>query len=327
MEPRREPGRAGAEGGLRRPRDVRQPALAAARPPEDRLGQDRAVPQPPTSSTRRTSRSRSLPTLEESRIALWSARGDLVVLRRGPARGRAPRARGEPRRVRAGRPRALRRALRVWLVCAKSTALSAHGFTGLGIAGESRRREPVERLRGLEIGARIEWRWDRFSFALTDFYGYQDVPYADALYFYERSVDPATGRPLDACGEPLEPDTARALSATASSSSSAARRRSASAGALLSGARRRLHPRPRSTTRPSSGSSRRRARPDARSRASAPVLAGRAPPARSSRTALLTGQRAHSSTAGAAPLAAEPPSPLGRLLRLRPLRRRPSAGS
>ena len=45
LEPRREPaGRAGAEGGLRRPRAVRQPALDARRQAEHRLGQDGAVP-------------------------------------------------------------------------------------------------------------------------------------------------------------------------------------------------------------------------------------------------------------------------------------------
>ena len=113
LEPRREPaGAEGAEGALRRPRDVRQPALAARRLPDDRLGQDRALPQPgpvQPAGRRRSPRSRRL---EESRISLWAVRGDLVVLRRRAAQRRAPRARDELRPVRADRPRALRRAVR-----------------------------------------------------------------------------------------------------------------------------------------------------------------------------------------------------------------------
>src|SRR5262249_13128525 len=37
---------------------------------------------------------------------------------------------------------------------------------------------------------------DRFTLALTDFWGHSDLPYADAIFFYDRSVDPATGRPV-----------------------------------------------------------------------------------------------------------------------------------
>jgi hypothetical protein len=50
-------------------------------------------------------------------------------------------------------------------------------------------------VKGLEIGGRVEWRWDRFSFALSDFWGYDDYPYLKAVFYYTRNVDPITGRP------------------------------------------------------------------------------------------------------------------------------------
>ena len=45
------------------------------------------------------------------------------------------------------------------------------------------------------MGGRLEWRYDRFSFAITDFYGYNDFPYADPIFSYSRNVDPLSGRP------------------------------------------------------------------------------------------------------------------------------------
>jgi hypothetical protein len=48
---------------------------------------------------------------------------------------------------------------------------------------------------GIEIGGRLEWRWRRFSFALTDYWGYSDIPFLDPIFDYERNVDPRTGRP------------------------------------------------------------------------------------------------------------------------------------
>ena len=62
----------GAEGALRRHRDVRQPALDARRQPDHRLGQDGALPQPGSvQPAGRRARARSR-RLEESRIALWA---------------------------------------------------------------------------------------------------------------------------------------------------------------------------------------------------------------------------------------------------------------
>ena len=71
-------------------------------------------------------------------------------------------------------------------------------LVGDALAGEQRPEDPWDDIRGLEVGARLEWRWDRFSFALMDFYGYSDFPYADRLFQYSRNVDPRTGRPREA---------------------------------------------------------------------------------------------------------------------------------
>jgi hypothetical protein len=81
------------------------------------------------------------------------------------------------------------------LVCGLTAGLFFHGLTGIGIAGVDRPPDPWDSLKGLEIGGRIEWRWDRFSFALMDFWGYHDFPYPDTINYYERNVDPETGRP------------------------------------------------------------------------------------------------------------------------------------
>jgi hypothetical protein len=81
-------------------------------------------------------------------------------------------------------------------VCGISAGLYFHGVTGVGIIGIDRPPNPWDSIKGLEIGGRLEWRWDRFSFALMDFWGYGDFPFPDATNYYERNVDPETGRPL-----------------------------------------------------------------------------------------------------------------------------------
>jgi hypothetical protein len=45
------------------------------------------------------------------------------------------------------------------------------------------------------VGGRLEIRYDRFSFAVTDFYGYNDGAYVDPIFTYSRNVDPLSGRP------------------------------------------------------------------------------------------------------------------------------------
>jgi hypothetical protein len=140
----------------------------------------------------------SLPSLEESRLGLWSARGVWSFYDVGPLEDvRFELAFNyddfEPTDLgTCGEP------YTVWLVCGKGGGAYAHGFTGLGIVGEIRPEDPWDDASGIEVGGRIEWRWDRFSFALTDFYGYADGFYLDSIAFYERAVDVRTGRPLAA---------------------------------------------------------------------------------------------------------------------------------
>ena len=80
-------------------------------------------------------------------------------------------------------------------VCALTNAIATHSYLGVGIAGVDRPESPWKDASDLEIGGRIEWRWDRFSFALTDFWGHGDLPYADAIFFYDRGVDPRDRAP------------------------------------------------------------------------------------------------------------------------------------
>ena len=70
------------------------------------------------------------------------------------------------------------------------TATSASGSPGADLPPD-----PWDDAEGVEVGVRLEFRWDRFSFAITDFYGYQDAPYVDTLFLYSRNVDPVSGRP------------------------------------------------------------------------------------------------------------------------------------
>jgi hypothetical protein len=138
----------------------------------------------------------SLPSLEESRIALWSARFVYSLYDVGPLDDvRLELAMNldefEPNDLGAcGEP------YTADFVCTLTNGIASHSYLGAGIAGIDRPDSPWEDPSDLEIGGRIEWRWDRFSFALTDFYGYSDVPYADAIFYYDRSVDVLTGRPV-----------------------------------------------------------------------------------------------------------------------------------
>jgi hypothetical protein len=112
VEPRGEPaGREGAEGALPGCGALRRTALPATGQADDRVGQDRDLPQPGSvQSPGREPRDLAEPRGVADR-AVGAAR-HLLVLRRGSAGGRAARAGVAPGRVRAHRPRALRRALR-----------------------------------------------------------------------------------------------------------------------------------------------------------------------------------------------------------------------
>ncbi|MCI0635282.1 MAG: hypothetical protein L0206_15425, partial [Actinobacteria bacterium] len=104
----------------------------------------------------------SLPSLEESRIALWSARAVYSLFDIGPFQDvRVELAANfddfEPIDTgRCAEPYA------IWPVCVKSTGLWAHGTSGTGIAGEEHPPDPWESTKGVEVGARVEFRWDRF---------------------------------------------------------------------------------------------------------------------------------------------------------------------
>jgi hypothetical protein len=150
----------------------------------------------------------SLPSLEESRIALWSIRGIWSFYDVGPLKDvRLELAMNyddfEPIDLGdCGEP------YTVWLVCGKSTGLFGHGVAGVGLAGEVKPPHPWDSAKGIEFGARLEFRWGPLSFAVTDFYGYDDVPSVDLFNSFSRNVDPYTGRPLDALGRPLREETA-----------------------------------------------------------------------------------------------------------------------
>jgi len=147
----------------------------------------------------------SLPSLEESRIALWSARATYSFYDIGPLEDvrfevAANLDDFEPDEFgRCGQP------YTIWLVCGKTFGLWSHGFAGIGLAGERHPESFWESQKGLEFGARLEFRWDRFSFQVSDFWGYDDAPTIDSFYEYGRKVDPTTGRPLDVNGDPLVP--------------------------------------------------------------------------------------------------------------------------
>jgi hypothetical protein len=137
----------------------------------------------------------SLASLEETRISLWALRAVWSFYDVGPLQDvRAEIAInydeyqstdfgvcGEPYTVLA--------------VCGFSTGLLAHGYFGVGLAGAALPPDAWESWEGIEVGGRVEWRWDRFSFAVTDFYGYQDIPWVSREFTYSRNVDPYTGRP------------------------------------------------------------------------------------------------------------------------------------
>jgi hypothetical protein len=137
----------------------------------------------------------SLPSLEEARIPLWAARGVWSFGSLGPLRDvrlelAANIQEFEPQDLgRCGEPYTPNP------VCTKTLGLFAHGVAGIGLAGEIRPDAPWDSFTGFEVGGRLEFRAGRFSIAISDFYGYDDLPYIDQVFQYRRNVDPTTGRP------------------------------------------------------------------------------------------------------------------------------------
>jgi len=137
----------------------------------------------------------SIPDLESSRIALWAARGTWSFYNVGKLEDvRLELAVNfddvQPADLgRCGEPFALE------LVCGLTLGYFAHGLSGVGLAGHDRPSPAWKDPSGLEGGARLEWRYKRFSFQLSDFWGYDDFPYPRRITTYERNVDPESGRP------------------------------------------------------------------------------------------------------------------------------------
>ncbi len=84
----------------------------------------------------------------------------------------------------------------VELICLKSFGAMASGLAGIGIAGERRPNKDYNGLATWDYGARIEGRMDRFTFAVSDFWGWDDGFYLDLVQQYERTADFSSGAPL-----------------------------------------------------------------------------------------------------------------------------------
>ncbi len=138
----------------------------------------------------------TLPSLEESRIALWSARGVWSFYEVGPFVDVRLELAANIDDYQSSDFGSCGEPYAVDLVCQAAFGAFAHGFTGVGIVGVEKTPNPWQSLKGWEVGGRLEWRWERFSFALSDFWGYADLPSVRRVTTYERNVDTQTGRPL-----------------------------------------------------------------------------------------------------------------------------------
>jgi len=138
----------------------------------------------------------SLPSLEESRIALWAVRGVYSFYQVGGLDDvRVELAFNfddfQPNDLGAcGEPYTPNP------VCSAATwGAFTHGVFAVGLAGTDQPPSPWESLEGWEIGGRVEFRYDRFSFAISDFWGFSDMSYTDLVSVYQRNMDPVTGLP------------------------------------------------------------------------------------------------------------------------------------
>ncbi|MDP6981057.1 MAG: hypothetical protein QF570_21050, partial [Myxococcota bacterium] len=137
----------------------------------------------------------SLPSLEESRINLWAFRAVYSLYEIGPLSDVRVEFAFNFDDFQASDFGACGEAFTPNVVCQLTLGAMVHGMTGVGVAGIMTPPYRWYDPRGWEAGARIEWRWDRFSFALTDFWGYNDLPTVEFISHFERNVDPFSGRP------------------------------------------------------------------------------------------------------------------------------------
>jgi len=137
----------------------------------------------------------NLPSLEESRIALWAFRGVWSFYEVGPLSDVRTELAFNFDEFESADLGSCGEPFTINIVCGATFGALAHGFTGVGVVGQELPPDPWESLKGWEIGGRLEFRWDRFSFAITDFYGYDDFPHIKRLSSYARNVDWTSGRP------------------------------------------------------------------------------------------------------------------------------------
>jgi len=137
----------------------------------------------------------SLPSLEEARIALWSVRGVWSFYDVGPVEDVRLEIAVNLADIEHADIGQCGEPFTALVACNKRTALWAHGLTGYALAGEHSPPSWWDSSSGLEYGARVEFRAGRFSFQVSDFYGYDDFPYVNHINSFERNIDPDTGRP------------------------------------------------------------------------------------------------------------------------------------
>jgi hypothetical protein len=137
----------------------------------------------------------SLPSLEESRISLWAARGSWSFYNIGKLEDVRLELAANLDNFegadlgRCGEPYSFD------LVCNLTFGFFAHGLFGAGVAGVDRPSTAFDDLSGVEFGARVEFRYRRFSFQISNFYGFDDFPTPERISTFERNVDPFTGMP------------------------------------------------------------------------------------------------------------------------------------
>ena len=142
----------------------------------------------------------SLPSLEESRIAVLSARAVFSLYDVGPLEDVRLEFAANFDRVKPTDLGACGEPYTIDIVCTLTMGLAAHGLLGIGVAGVNRPPTAWDDIDGMEFGGRVEFRWDRFSFAIVDFYGYNDFPYPQQIMSYFKGLDTGTGRLLKAFG-------------------------------------------------------------------------------------------------------------------------------